>query len=309
MPVIAITHRLYSDPRRLTQQLEKSLSCSVYTDNDLLEITAKDHGIKLDLLHKVVRGKPIPFNNFTHDREKCLSALIKTLSNLLATGNCILIGIVSHLIPQSVSHIFRILACAPQAKRIARGLSEGKSSKRAALTSMGKYDRYASQWTKNIIGHSPWHPDFYNLVLSPECCQDKNTSKDEPAKSIDLTDSQVETLLKQICINLEQSPFTPPHPIEQERLDFTIEANVAMVLAPIARGIIVRSSLGDVTVTLDKKVMNLVHVQQKILAAASSVAGVNSVHIKIGPNYYKGNIIRSFDFGRSPRYGKSKKKQ
>lgn len=311
MPAIAITHRSYSDIRQLVEHLETALDCPVYTDSDLLEITARDHHIKPDLLGRVARGKSIPFNNFTHDREKSLSALMKTLAARLGTGNCIFTGIISHLIPPSVTHVFRILKADSSADRIANALNQDQQSKRAALATMEKHDRYAAQWTEPLRGCSPWDPDLYHMVIQgrrvdirPDIRHGQGT-----VKADNQPDNQTEMIADQVIRLLDRPPFSSPQPREQEYLDFKIVSDVAMILAPIARGISVSSSLGKVTVTLDKKVMNLVQIQQKIMAAASSVEGVGSVKIKIGPDYYRGNLIRNFDFGRLPGYGKTKRKE
>lgn len=300
MPVIAVTHRLYAEPRLLIRRLESAFGCPVYTDPDLLEITSADQGINTDLLDKVVRGNAIPLNHFTHDREKCLSALAKTLSNLVSQGNCILAGIISHLIPDSVTHVLRILASAPETARISRALDKDHSTHCSALTAMEKHDRRALGWVEGLKGANPWDHALYDLVIPPE--DDRAGRGREPG--IYMSTAQADALARQILARLEQAPFAPPFPREREVLDFRIEADAALALAPVARGLIIRSRKGNVRVTLDRKVMNLVQIQQTLIDTVSALEGVVSVKTRIGPNYYRGKIVRNFDFKQRPGYKK-----
>jgi hypothetical protein len=58
---------------------------------------------------------------------------------------------------------------------------------------------------------------------------------------------------------------------------------------------IIESNSGHVLVTLDRKIMNLARAQKEIMDLARAVPGVKSVQTKIGPNFYKGGIIRNLN--------------
>ena len=109
MPIISITNKFYTGSEKIIQALVQEFDCPVVTDLDIVGKTHKTHDIKLATLKKVVGNKQIAFNNFTHEREKCLSALKKTLSDLVGEGNAVLHGFISHLIPREISHVMRIL--------------------------------------------------------------------------------------------------------------------------------------------------------------------------------------------------------
>ncbi|MCG8636671.1 MAG: cytidylate kinase-like family protein [Desulfobacterales bacterium] len=299
VPAIAIITDEYAASGLMIEALKKTLGCSVYSDHDILGMTHREHGLKKDLLSKVTRGKSIPFNNFTHDREKCLSGLKKTLSNLLIADNCILVGIISHLIPASVTHVFRIQVSASRAVRIRRAVETGRYSENTALSAIEKADRDAARWIKSLPHLSSCDPPPCDLVIP---------SDDQPDSRMDVL--QADEWAGQVRRLLEDAPFAPPPPRAQELFDFRIDADAALALASIGSGFLVHSTMGNVTVTLDRKVMNLVQIQQEIIETVSAISGVRSVKTKIGPNYYQGNLVRSLDFGRFSRNrGDNRKKE
>jgi two-component system response regulator CpxR len=79
-------------------------------------------------------------------------------------------------------------------------------------------------------------------------------------------------------------------------LDFKLASEVESALSEIGQGLLVKSKNSSIDVTIDKKVMMLTKFQQKIVQTAQTIKGVKSVEIKIGKNYYKGNIVRNYEF-------------
>lgn len=280
MPVIAITSGLYSGSEKLISKLEKAFPVIVFTDRDLIEKTSQDCQINPDLLIKAVKHKPIPFNRFTHEREKALASLKLTIARCLSQGDCLFHGMISHIFPASLAHILKILITAPDSLRMNRGMIIDDRSENSAAAAMARADRYLEEWTREYTGKPPWDPSLYHLILPVE----------------DLDRGQT---LEQIEKKLTEPMFTLSNRTKEKTQDFTTTCEVELALADICHGLMVVADDGHLTVTLDKKVLNLAKVQQKILSAARRVNGVKSVRTKIGPNYYKGRILKNFDFGTS----------
>ncbi|WDP92927.1 MAG: cytidylate kinase-like family protein [Desulfobacter sp.] len=294
MPVIAITCGLHTAPRQLIEILAETYGATVCTDTDLVEATSLTQGLPDDLIFKVVHGKPVPHNEFTHDRERCVSGLKKTLSDAIARDNCIFIGIISHLIPASISHVFKILSTAPQPVRIRRAVENGRLSESSAESILEKADRRAEWWVKNLTGKLPLDTSQYDLVIAHEDAYTNHLNMDE---------TLARYLAEQIKAALAAPPFNQPAP--NKISDFCINSNVEVALSAFGTGLLVDTQSGNVTVTLDRKVMNLSKIQQQIMAAATAVPGVETVKTKIGPNYYKGSIVKNFNIG-PPRGYRSK---
>ncbi len=79
-------------------------------------------------------------------------------------------------------------------------------------------------------------------------------------------------------------------------IDFKLISEIDLVLSEIGQGLLIGIEGGNVIVTIDKKVMMLARLQQKIVTVVQKIPGVKSVETKIGKNYYKGNIIRNYEF-------------
>ena len=75
MSILTITNGLHANSEEIVQQLGKKLDCRIISDADILKITHHTHDISLTTLQKVLQNRQIAFNDFTHEREKCLSAL------------------------------------------------------------------------------------------------------------------------------------------------------------------------------------------------------------------------------------------
>lgn len=273
MPAIAITSGLYAGTGQLISELADRCRCEIFTDRRLTEKACQIYNISPALFHKVFRQKPIAFNRFTHDREKALAALKATLADSLVKDNCIFTGMASHLVPDQISHLLRILVTAPFSRRVNRGMILDDRPEKSAAASIEKSDHHLSLWVSEFRDKSPWDPALYHQVLE--------------AEQMDLP-----TALDGIDRLLQQDPFRSGPPCRAEVEDFRLACQVEVALTGICQGLVVAARNGDVTVTLDKKVLHLSKVQQQLLRTAEGVAGVKEVKLKIGPNYYRSRNLK-----------------
>ncbi len=277
MSILIITSGLYSNAGETAKKLSEKLNTKIITDADILEKTHQNNDITLSTLQKVVENKPIAFNDFTHEKEKCLALIQKTISDYASSGNYIFHGILGHLIPVEISHVMRVLIITDKKTRIQNGVASHGLSEKEALKNIDQSDKVAALWTNSLFSKKAWDQSLYDIVIPSD--------KLDSEESVNLVLKHIEKLLS----NKEDL-------IKKEILDFKLISEIDVVLSEIGQGLLARIDKGNIIVTIDKKVMMLTRLQQKIVTAINKIPGVKSVETKIGKNYYKGTIIRNFEF-------------
>jgi two-component system, OmpR family, response regulator CpxR len=268
MPIIAITNKLYTGSEKIIQTLGEKFNCPLATDMDIIQKTHQTYSIKLATLKKVVESKQIAFNNFTHEREKCIAALKKTLSDLVGEGNYIFPGLLAHLIPSEITHVLRILIKEDRIKRIEKGMKSDNLSEKQAQKKMDLFDQHALSWTLSLCGKNPWDETLYDKIIPLD--------KLNPKTAIHMVSEHFKTF-----------DGNNKKPIKQEVIDFKLSADIDLALSEIGQGLLVKAGKGHVIVTIDKKVKKLTTFQQKIIQVVKTFSGVTLVETKIGKNYYK----------------------
>ncbi len=277
MPTITVTNGLYSNAEETVIMLSKNLNCKVITDNDIIMETLRRDNLKEATLLKAVQSRQIAFNDFTHEKEKYIAYLKKTVSEYISKGNCIFHGILGHLIPQDVSHVMRVLIITDKNTRTANGMNKLGLSEKEIKKNMEISDRHAFLWTNTMSGKKAWDKLLYDIVIP--------TDKLNTTESVNL-----------ILEHTEKLSDIPEDTVKKEISDFKLTADVEINLSGLGKGLITTSDDGNILVTIDKNVMMLSKFQQKIIKIAQNIPGVKSVKTKIGQNYYKSDIIHNYDF-------------
>ena len=284
MTLIAITCGLYASPDRFIDALSALYKCTVHEDPVLVKQTGQAHDLKTDLIFRSIQGRHIPFDNFTHDRKKCLAALKVEISEHILSGTCLFSGVLSHLIPASVSGIYRIMSAPPMQLRSQRAMAINQLSGQAAAAAIARSDHREKRFAAQLNIDSLWDPARHDMVLEWQ--------KIDPTAH-DMTREEVDQTLGKIRSDFER-PMKNTNK-NMHAVDFNISARVDAALADLGHHLIIESDSGHVLVTLDKKVMNLSRAQKEIIDLACVVSGVKSVKTKIGPNFYKGGIVRNLN--------------
>jgi len=277
MSIITITNGLYSNAEKTVIKLSEKLNSKIITDNDIIKNTHQTFGIKLSTLEKIVKSIPIAFNDFTHEKEKGLAYIKKTISDITLSGNYILHGILGHLIPREISHVMRVLIIADKNTRIKNGISIYKHTEKETIKDIEQSDKFAALWTNTLFNKKSWDKSLYDIVIPSD--------KLNPDESVALISQHIEKLLSR------KENF-----IKDEIANFRLVSDIDVVLSKIGQDLLVQADKGNVIVTIDKKVMMLTKFQQKIITAVQEIPDVNSVETKIGKNYYKRHIIHNYEF-------------
>lgn len=284
MTLIAITCGIYASPYRFIDALSALYQCTVYEDPVLVKQTGQAHDLKTDLIFRSIQCRHIPFDNFTHDRKKCLAALKVQISQNILSGPCLFSGVLSHLIPGSVSGIYRIMSATPMQVRRQRAMALDKLSCQAATNAIARSDHREQRFAAQLNLDSLWDPARHDMALE---------WKKIDAATHDMTREEVNQALEKIRSDIASSMGNTDK--NRQAVDFNISSRVDAALAGLGYHLIIESDSGHVLVTLDRKVMNLARAQKEIMDLAPTVPGVKSVKTKIGPNFYKGGIVRNLN--------------
>ncbi len=277
MAIISITGALFTHSDQTVAELSSALGYKVITDQKIMEETALKQGINPDNIQKVVDSKQIPFNDFTHEKEKIIAGLKKTMAQYVLEGNVIFQGMLGHLVPKWATHVLRVLIVTDKETRIQNGISILNQSEKEVTNIVNQADKHAILWVNSITGKKAWDESLYDIVAP----SDKLTVFDTVA----LISEHHETLATM-----------SDKLIKKEAEDFILAAEVEVALATTGGGLLVYADDGNVVVTIDKNVLLLSKFKQKITNIAEKVSGVKSVETKIGKNYYKSDSIRNFEF-------------
>lgn len=278
MSIITITSGKYTNSEETVKSLAEKLKHDVLTDEAIIEETAQSHNINPSILKKVSESKTIAFNDFTHEKEICIAALKKTLSNYVSKGNVIFHGIIGHLIPHHMTHVIRVLIIADKQTRINNGTTNYGVSHKTAVADISRADKAAALWINDIHGKKPWDETLYDIVI--------------PADKFD--SSEASDLIEKHSGNLMSD--SEKLIARKEADDFSLASEAGMALVPSGSRLIVRADDGKIVITIDQHVMMLSRFKQKLKKIAEAIEGVKSVDVIIGQNFYKSNIIHNFEF-------------
>lgn len=282
MAIFTISNGLHSNAQKIVEQLQVNYPYAITTDKEIIAKTALIHNINPSTLQKVIQNKQIPFNDFTHEKEKCIAYLKQVISKYLQTENCIFHGLLGHLIPKQISQVMRILIITDKKTRIKNGLHLHGNSEKETLNAINLSDRHAILWTTETVGKKAFDASLYDIVIP--------TDKLSISRSVDLITEHTEkitTLSKAL--------------IKKEAADFELAARVEIALAGVGSKLYIESDDGNILVTIDKNVMLLAQLKQKIIKLTNEVHGVKSVETKLGRNYYSNTIVRRLDVETPPR--------
>lgn len=277
MTTIIMTSGMFTHAEKTAKRLAESLGLTIIDDDRIIDETARTFDIKEATLNKVIENKNLAFNDFTHEREKCLACLKQTMAGYVGKGNVLFHGILGHLVPEWVTQALRVLIIADKKTRISQGEAEFGFSEKEASNKVSQADKRAVLWVNSLFEKKAWDESLYDIVIPSD--------KMDVEEAVALVNKHAERLAK---ISDETR--------RREVKDFKLAAEVDTALAGAGTGLVVTAHDGDVVITIEKNVLMLNMFKQKITKIAQGVPGVKSVETKIGKNYYKTDIIHNFDF-------------
>jgi CheY-like chemotaxis protein len=280
MSVVNIFSGCFCHADEVAHGVATRLGYPVVRDEDLISQVAAQNGMRAGVLRRAMYGRPSIFNKFSHEKEQAVSRLKEGMAELLTSEEMVYLGYASHLIPRSISHVLDVCLIAEAKDRAVRAARELGLSEKEALAHVRHEDEAAFRWVEFVRKAEPWEPELYDMRLA----MDKIS---------------VEEAVKQICDHAT-SAILAPNPVSRQVVrDFILAARVERVLADKGHhphDAEVSARQGEVTISINKKVIMLGRLSEELEELARTVDGVSAVRVEPGPGYYQADIYRQADF-------------
>ncbi|MFW6357310.1 MAG: response regulator [bacterium] len=241
----------------------RELGCSSFDDKSLIQAAAIRFHMPEETFRKAFFARKPTFNRFTHEKEKTIAYLKAVLAETLQHDPVVLSGFCTHLIPRTISHVFRVNLVGDLKYRVAQAIQEQGLTREAATAKILEYDRNASSWTDNLHLDSPWEYDHYDLVLP----MDRKTVQEATSAILDHAGKD---LFKQTALSLRA--------IE----DFHLAAQVEIALVEGGHFVPVKAHDGNITLRMPNDVIMLSKMEDELRSLVDSVPGVR--HITVNPD-------------------------
>ncbi|PIE68625.1 MAG: response regulator [Deltaproteobacteria bacterium] len=276
MPSITIFHGNFVHSKEIGVHVADTLGYELVHDQDLILKASERFHIAENKITRAVYEKPSAFDKFTHEKARCIAYLKSVMASDLARENVVYYGFLGHLIPQSVSHVLKVCLIADRKARFETALAGGLSEKEAHKVIL-KHDASCASWTEHLFHKDAWDASLYDIIVPTD-------KKDHP-ESVDIIVKAAHNEVLQ-ATNKSRQAVT----------DFVLAAKVELELAKAGHSMTVTADQGSVTVIIEKNVIMLARLEEELKQIASGVEGVSTVYTKVGPNFYRNDVYRRYDF-------------
>ncbi|MBI9075377.1 MAG: response regulator [Desulfatibacillum sp.] len=272
--IFAGNYCLAEDVARKTAQ---DLKYTFVSDQEIFEKAASQFNTPASRFARTVQGKISVFNAFTHEQERTLAYLKVVVADFIREQGVVIFGKTPKLIPSHISHVLTVglMGELPFRTQIATKLENVSPAQAEKLVL--KEEESLVKWTEKVVGAAPWIPDQYDIFLP----MDKNSV----AAAADL-----------IVKNAKKPVLLPTRESLAALNDFILAAHVEIALVKEGHNAAVEVHDSHAVLTINKHSLMLSKLEEELKAIASSLSGVNSVETKVGPDFYKADIYRKYDF-------------
>jgi CheY-like chemotaxis protein len=277
MAVIIIFSGSYCRAEEVAKMVAQRLGYGCIGE-ELLEETAHLHNVPRERLHRAMHGPPSFYSKFTLEKVRNVAYIRAALSRVVEKNNIVYQGFATHLLPRDITHALRVCIVASEDYRAALSMRREGISEKVARRTLRKDDNECREWTKYLFGLGPWDMSLYDI-------------------KIPMHESSVEKAGEMICENVAKEALKTTTESRQAVDDYVLAARVNVVLAEEGHEVEVSCDHGNITVVINKYVLRLEHLEKELRRIAGAVAGVKSVHTRVGPKWETPAIYPpKFDF-------------
>lgn len=277
MSVITLFSGNFCKDKEIEAALVAKTGCRLITEDEVVAKAATLSDIGQGKIKEAFLEKTSIFNKFTHEKERSIACMRLAVAEMLAQDNLIVTGFPAHLIPKRISHVLRVCSIAELKSRYEEAEASGISQKEA-LRLIKENDKNAAAWVESLTGSKdPWDNTLYDIVIPMG-----KTSVDEAVA---------------LVVEKAQSPAVAYSDASALAVaDFLLAARVETALSKEGHNVVVDSTAGAVTLTINKNVLMLKRLEEDLTAIVKKVEGVKTVTTEIGKGFYQTDIYRKFDF-------------
>lgn len=168
--VITISREFGCGAREISRKIASNLGIKLY-DKDLIDETAKEAGVHVDIIKKSDEKAGRFFKEFSYGSsttfysEKAIDAQAKVIRKAAERESCILFGRCSDYFLREYQNCFNIFLYAPFEKRIEHISREYELEEKAAEKMIKKVDRQRHNYYKYVTGKNRGDRDGKHLMI------------------------------------------------------------------------------------------------------------------------------------------------
>ncbi|NDV25030.1 response regulator [Desulfovibrio sp. JC010] len=270
---------LFCQEEAIVKRLIDDIDFKLVTDSDLVADAAALGGMSESAVNKAFSPKTSIFNKFSHEKERAVSWLRLALAKKLAEGQALLVsGMVTQLLSQEISHVLKVCIIDDLTKRMETARNESGISEVEAEKAIQQSDEERTVWVREVAGsNDPWASSLYDMVIPAD-----KTGADE---SVALIKEQ----LNNAAVEVTEAS-------KQAVQDFLLAASVETELVSKGHNVTVKAASGNVTLSINKKVLMVERLEKDLREIAEPIEGVKSVEVAFGKDFYEADIYRRMDF-------------
>jgi CheY-like chemotaxis protein len=254
----------------------RDLGFELVQDQDIISEVNKRFNISEDRIRATLIGETSFYNRFSRDKERVLASMKLAVSKKLIQDHLIFFGFVGHLIPRDITHVLRVGIIADIKYRVQRAMQEKGLTEEQAVKLIRQDDDKAHSWTNYLLDKNAWDSALYDIIIP----MDKKN-----------VDEAVELIQNNVKKDVIQRTPSSGGSVD----DFALSSRVESVLVGEAKDISVTARDGHVTLTINKHVLRLSRLKEKLRKLTMEVQGVKGIDTKVGPGYHKSDVYRTFD--------------
>jgi len=276
MSILSIFNGTYCFGVEIANQLADKLQYTLVKEDDLLVEVSNQYNISVKKLKSALYEDPSVFNEFTHEKERALTYIKFEIAKLIQRDSIVLQGFSAHLIPKELSSVLRVCIISDIEHRI-KVAAKIQSGKKINHSDILKEDAPLNNLTTHLFSKKLWDSQLYDIMIPID--------KRLEAEAINIV---MENIQKDVVKTSEKSKL--------EMEDFLTAALTQKTLSQNGHEVNVTCKDMVITITIEKYVLRLKHLEDELRKIAMTVKGVRGVEIKAGKNFRSdGSVYKKFD--------------
>lgn len=280
MSSIALFNNIFTHEKDIREKLAAASGYDIVEDAEIIEEAHTRFAIDREKLSRALYAQASVFNRFTLEREHNVAHLKLVMADYIKRSNVIFTGYITHLIPQTVSHVLKVAVVDEKKSRIRRAMKEGLTEKKA-IKVIKNHDRKATDWTDFLVAKAANDSSLYDIVIPLE--------GGDPEVAVQLI---MENYHKPAVMKTEES--------SQAVEDMALSSRVEAALIGKGYKVGVDCSGGKVTLLVNKSVLNFSRLAASLTKIAKTVDGVENVDVVTGKDYHV-SVYRDQEFSLPPK--------
>jgi two-component system, OmpR family, response regulator CpxR len=255
----------YCHGEEVAQRVAAELGFALVGDS-ILESASKRHSVSVERLRHTMEGPASILDAFRRDRGRNVAYVREALAEQVAAGGVVCHGFATHLLPKTVSHVFKVGLVASRAYRIEQAMRIDQVNEKKADKLIHGHDEQRLAWTQFLFDLGPWDERLYDEMV--------------PMNQVSVDDA-----VAMLVERARRQVLSPTELSRSAAQDFMLAAQVGVAVAEAGHDVEVSAADGIVTMVINKYVMRAERLESELKRIASGVQGVQSVTTRLGPKF------------------------